>query len=129
MTADLICLLILALWSIPLNHAPALGRIQAGGVEWGLGNRETTPSVPLWVGRADRAKQNHHDNLAAIAIVILIAQVTGQTDGITAIASVAIVILRILHSLTYIFGIPVARTLAYAGALLALGIIVLRIFI
>lgn len=101
MTLDLICLLILALWSIPLNHIPAIGRIKAGGVEWGMSNRDTLPDVPLWVGRADRAKQNHHDNLTAIAVVILIAQVTGQNDQITAIASVAIVVLRILHSLSY----------------------------
>lgn len=129
MTLDLICLLILALWSVPLNHIPAVGRVKAAGVEWGMGNRDTLPDVPAWVGRADRAKQNHHDNLAAIAVIILIAQVTGQNDQITAIASMAIVILRILHSIVYIAGIPVLRTLAYAGALAGMGTIVLRLFL
>ena len=129
MTLDLICLLILALWSVPLNHIPAAGRVKAAGVEWGMGNRDTLPDVPAWVGRADRAKQNHHDNLAAIAVVILIAHVTGQNDGITEIASVAIVVLRILHGIVYIIGIPVLRTLTYAGALAGMGTIVWRLFV
>ncbi|MGK7924837.1 MAG: MAPEG family protein [Spirulina sp.] len=129
MTPDLICLLILALWSVPLNHIPALGRLKVAGVEWGMGNRETFPDTPPWVGRADRAQQNHHDNLAAIAIIILIAQVTGQNDKITAIASVAIVVLRILHSLSYIFGITVIRSLSYFGTLLAMLAIVWRLFV
>lgn len=129
MTPDLICLLILALWSIPLNHIPALGRIKAAGVEWGMGNHETLPDTPSWVGRADRAQQNHHDNLAAIAAIILIAQVTGQNDEMTAIASIAIVVFRILHSLVYIAGIPILRTLAYAGSLAGVGIIVVRLFV
>ncbi|MBP0016835.1 MAG: MAPEG family protein [Cyanobacteria bacterium SBLK] len=129
MTLDLICLLILALWSIPLNHIPAVGRLKAAGAEWGMGNRETLPDVALWVGRADRAQQNHHDNLAAIAVIIIIAHVTGKHDEITAIASAAIVIFRILHSTVYIVGIPLLRTLAYAGALAGMGIIVWRLFI
>ena len=91
MTTDLICLLLLALWSIPLNHAPAIGRIVTAGAEWGMGNRDTQPEgLPVWVGRADRAQRNHHDNLAMIAVVILIAQATGQADAATATSSIVI---------------------------------------
>lgn len=128
MTPDLICLLILALWSIPLNHIPALARVAHSDISWGMGNREKMPDVPPWVGRADRAQRNHHDNLATIAVVILTAQVTGQTDIVTAWASVAIVVLRILHGIVYIFGITAIRSLAYFGAVLALLTIVWRIF-
>ncbi len=128
MTADLISLLILALWSIPLNHIPALARTAYSDLSWGIGNRETMPDVPPWVGRADRAQRNHHDNLAAIAAVILIAQISGQTDRVTAIASIVLVVFRVLHSLFYIFGIPIARSIAYVGALAALFVIVWRLF-
>ncbi|MBH8575642.1 MAPEG family protein [Nostocaceae cyanobacterium CENA369] len=95
MTPDLICLLILALWSIPLNHIPALARVAYSDISWGMGNREKMPEVPPWVERADRAQRNHHDNLTTIAVVILITQVTGQSDNVTAIASVIVVVLRI----------------------------------
>jgi uncharacterized MAPEG superfamily protein len=128
MTVDLICLMILALWSIPLNHIPALARVSSGSVKWGLGNRETIPETAPWVGRADRAQRNHHDNLAMIAVVVLTAQITGQSDGITAVASIAMVSFRILHGILYMLGIGGARTLAYAGALTAMLIIVWRIF-
>jgi uncharacterized MAPEG superfamily protein len=127
MTTDLICLLILALWTLPLNHIPAIARVTRAGVAWGLSNRDTMPEVPDWVCRADRAQRNHHDNLAMIATVILIAQVAQQTNGVTAIASIAVVSLRILHSLTYIAGIPTVRSLAYAGSIASLLVIVWQI--
>jgi uncharacterized MAPEG superfamily protein len=129
MTTDLNCLLALALWSFPLNHIPALARVSAAEspLAWGLGNRDTVPVVKPWVERADRAQRNHHDNLAMIAVVILIAQVTGQADGVTAVASIAVLSLRIAHSLTYIVGIPMLRSLCYAGSIPALGVIVWRI--
>ncbi|MGD1867663.1 MAG: MAPEG family protein [Phormidesmis sp.] len=127
MTTDLICLLILALWSIPLNHIPALGRVSKGGLEWAASNREKFIEGPPWIGRADRAQRNHHDNLAMIAAVILLAEVTGQADGVTAIAAIAVLAFRILHGVAYIAGVAVARALAYFGSIVSLGVIVWRI--
>ncbi len=129
MTVDLICLTVLALWTVPLNHIPAIARISAAGnVAWGLGNRESQPETPPWVGRADRAQRNHHDNLAMIAVIVLIAQITGQANGITAAASIAMVALRVLHGIFYIAGIGPLRSLSYAGALAAMFVIVWQIF-
>lgn len=127
MTTELICLLALALWSIPLNHIPAFGRVAEAGIAWGAGNRDKPVEGPPWIGRADRAQRNHHDNLAMIAAVILIAQVTGQTDGVTANAAIAILALRIVHGIAYIAGIPPVRSLAYVGSIIGLGVIVWRI--
>lgn len=129
MSIDLICLLALALWSIPLNHIPAIARLSAAEspIAWGLSNRDAVPDVKPWVGRADRAQRNHHDNLAMIAVVILIAQATGQSDEVTAIASIAVVSLRVIHGLTYIVGFPALRSLAYAASMGALGVIVWRL--
>ena len=127
MTTDLFCLLALALWSIPLNHIPAFGRVAKGGIEWAASNREKSVEGAPWVGRADRAQRNHHDNLAMIAAVILIAQITGQNDSITANAAIAILAFRILHSVAYIAGISPVRSLAYFGSIIGLGVIVWRI--
>ncbi|MEL6602550.1 MAG: MAPEG family protein [Cyanobacteria bacterium J06614_10] len=129
MTTDLFCLLILALWSIPLNHIPALARVSEAGMEWAASNREKAIQGPPWVGRADRAQRNHHDNLAMIAAVILIAQLTGQADGFTANAAIAILICRIVHGLSYIAGIAIVRSLAYVGSIIGVGVIVWRILI
>ncbi|MEO0769589.1 MAG: MAPEG family protein [Cyanobacteria bacterium J06649_4] len=124
MTTDLICLLLLALWSIPLNHIPALGRVKEKGLSWAASNREETVIGQPWIGRADRAQRNHHDNLAMIAAVILIAQLTGQSNDLTGISAIALLACRIIHGLAYIAGIPTVRSLAYAGSITALGVIV-----
>jgi uncharacterized MAPEG superfamily protein len=129
MSTDLYCLLALALWSFPLNHIPALARVSAAEspLAWGMGNRDTVPQVKPWVERADRAQRNHHDNLAMIAVVSLIAYITGQADGVTAIASMAVLSLRITHSVVYILGFPAIRSFAYFGSIIGLGVIVWRI--
>jgi uncharacterized MAPEG superfamily protein len=129
MTTDLYCLLALALWSFPLNHIPAIARVNAAEspIAWGIGNRDTVPQVKPWVERADRAQRNHHDNLAMIAVVILTAHITAQADGVTALASISLLSLRITHGISYILGIPALRSLAYASSITALGVIVWRI--
>lgn len=129
MTTDLYCLLALALWSVVLNHVPAIARVTAADspIAWGLGNRDVMPDVMPWVGRADRAQLNHHDNLAMIAAVILIAHVSGQADGGTAISSIALLGCRVTHGIAYIIGVPALRSAAYVGAITALGAIVWRI--
>ncbi len=129
MTTDLICLLLLALWSIPLNHIPALGRVSEAGLSWAASNREKSVEASPWVGRADRAQRNHHDNLAMIAAVILIAQVTGQTDSVTGYSAIAILICRVAHSLAYMAGASVMRSLSYFGSIMGVGVIVWRILL
>ena len=125
MTVDLSCLLALALWSLVLNHTPAIGKIKAMGGEWAMSNRDEAPtSIAPWIGRADRAQRNHHDNLPMLAIVILIAHITGRHNSITAIASVVILVSRIGHSLSYIAGITQLRPLCYLVSLLGMFTIV-----
>ncbi|MEL6938271.1 MAG: MAPEG family protein [Cyanobacteria bacterium J06598_1] len=127
MTPDLICLLLLALWSVPLNHIPALGRVSEAGLEWAASNRDKAVTGPAWVGRADRAQRNHHDNLAMIAAVILIAQVSGQANALTGWCAIAVLAFRVLHGVAYIAGVSVVRSLAYVGSIISLGIIVWQI--
>ena len=129
LTTDLICLLALALWSIPLNHFPAFGRVADAGLEWAAGNREKAVEGAPWVGRADRAQRNHHDNLAMIAAVILIAHVTQQADAVTAKAAIAILACRVLHGAAYYAGISVVRSLAYFGSIIGVGVIAWRILL
>jgi len=128
MPTELLCLLILALWGLPLNHLPALARLSAAGVDWGLSNRETMPEVSPWVGRADRAQRNHHDNLAMIGLIILIAVMLQKTDAVTQIASIVIVISRMAHGIFYVAGIALLRSLSYAISVLALLTLVWRLF-
>jgi uncharacterized MAPEG superfamily protein len=127
MTIDLACLLGLAVWTLVLNHTPAIARMKALGVGWGLSNREETPTVAAWIGRADRAQRNHHDNLPMLAIVILIAHLTKQNDSVTAMASIGILVSRVAHGLVYIAGIRPLRVLCYLTSIVSMLVIVGRI--
>ncbi len=129
MSTELICLMVLALWTLPLNHLPAIARVSAGGVKWAMGNRDTQPDIAPWVGRADRAQRNHLDNLPMIAAVILTTAVAQQTDAITAWAALVLVAARLAHGLFYIAGIGILRSGAYFVSVLALGAIVYRLFV
>jgi uncharacterized MAPEG superfamily protein len=129
MPTELLCLLILALWSLPLNHLPAIARISSAGVEWGLSNRDKMPEVPGWVGRADRAQRNHHDNLAMIGVILLMAVVLQKTDAITQIAAIVILLSRMGHGVFYVAGIGLLRSLSYAVSILALFAVVWRLFV
>mmetsp|Transcript_2754 Transcript_2754/g.8677 ORF Transcript_2754/g.8677 Transcript_2754/m.8677 type:complete len:157 (-) Transcript_2754:80-550(-) len=128
---ELACVIILGLWSIPLNHVPALARASKYGLAWALSNREQDmvyfeKSLDTWVGRADRAKANHHDNLPMLASVILGVVVLGRTDKVTAGAARIILVARIMHSLVYIAGVPGIRSVAYFTSVFALITIALR---
>ncbi len=129
MSTELICLIGLALWTLPLNHLPAIARVSTGGVKWAMGNRDTQPDIAPWVGRADRAQRNHLDNLPMIAAVILTTAVTQQTDAITAWAAIVLVAARLAHGLFYLAGIGILRSGAYFVSVLALGTIVYRLFV
>ena len=93
----------------------------------GRQSREVGKAGAPWVGRADRAQRNHHDNLAMIATVILIAHFTQQADAITAKASIAILACRVAHGVAYYAGVGIVRSLAYFGSIIGLGVIVWRI--
>ena len=59
-----------------------------------------------------------------LAIVILIAYITNQTDSTTANASIVILVSRVAHGLVYIFGITALRGLCYVTSIVAMLTIV-----
>ena len=66
---------------------------------------------------------------AAIASVILIAQITGQANEITAIASIVILAARVAHAVFYVAGVSLLRSLSYFVALLGTLAIVWQILV
>lgn len=120
MTIVLACILILALWSLPLNYVPAIARFASGGIEWGMSNRDISPPIPAWAERAERAQRNHFENLPMLVIVLLVVHLTGTATPTINWAAIGIVALRMLHGVAYILGIPPLRSLAFVGSLLLL---------
>ncbi|MGF1601390.1 MAG: MAPEG family protein [Thermosynechococcaceae cyanobacterium] len=123
MTTVLACALILGLWSLPLNYIPTIARIAAGGIQWGMSNRDMMPEIPPWAERAVRAQKNHFENLPMLVTTLLVVQIAGQANQLVNSAAMAMVAFRLLHAPFYILGLPPLRALAFVGSILSLFII------
>ena len=120
MTTDLLVLLGLGLLAFVLQMLPGASRIRGpGGLAWGIGNRENPPPMPAWAERLQRAHANLMENLPHYVIVVLVAQVTGHTNGTTAMAGLVYLGARVAHAVTYGLGITYVRTIAFYAGLAA----------
>jgi uncharacterized MAPEG superfamily protein len=124
MTTELTVLVVMAFWTVALSYVPLLGRLRAGGIAWGTSNRDAAVDVPPWVARADRAYRNHLDNLPLFVVAVLVAHVTAHSGGWGATGSVVFGLARVAHSVFYVAGITVVRTLAFWASLVGVGLIV-----
>jgi uncharacterized MAPEG superfamily protein len=112
--------LTLLAWSAALcilQPYPAVGALLTirGGFAWGLSNRDRTlGGLPAWAERSRRAHTNMVENLAPFAVVVLIAQVTGRTNDLTALGAHLFFWGRVAHTVTYIAGLTPWRTLVFA---------------
>jgi uncharacterized MAPEG superfamily protein len=110
-------LVLSALWCLSIPMIGIAGLFQLpGGMTWGVGNRDTTLGLPNWVERARRAHTNMVENLAPFAVLVLVAHVTGKANATTAFGAQLFFGARIAHTIIYVAGIPVARTLVFALA-------------
>ena len=129
MTTELWCLVGLTLWTLPLLYVGPVGTMKLHGVGWGVGNRADQVETPAWVKRAERAANNHKENLPLFAIIVLVLHVTQKHDEVTVGASVVYVAARIAHSVLYWVGVEklALRTVFYYVAIGALLLLVTRL--
>jgi uncharacterized MAPEG superfamily protein len=132
MTIELWCLVAVAMWTIVLNYVPLLGRMMAQGIvpgsKWGFGNRAESPAGPLWVQRADRAHKNHLENFPVFIVLVVALQFSGHRDASTALACEIFVAARVAHSIIYMLGIVLLRTLVYWTGLGAMLWLLYKLF-
>jgi len=114
MTADVFWLVCTALLSSAIPVIYLSGRVQTpGGVQWAFGNRDSALTVPAWAERAQRAHVNLTENLAAFAILVLAAQISGKSGSLTAFGAAIFFWARVAHVLVYTAGIVGVRTLVF----------------
>jgi uncharacterized MAPEG superfamily protein len=84
---------------------------------------KTAPTTPLpdWVNRANRTHQNAIENLVPFAVVVLIAQAAGVSNGVTEVCAAVYFYARLAHAVIHIsgFGLFFARTVLFTVAWLA----------
>jgi len=117
MTGGLSMELSMLFWAVILTFVQALVAVQLCIMQSGLpevaGNREGfTPK-----GMADRAKRAHAnmlENLVLFAALVLVVQVGGLNNDLTALGAQIFVIARLVYAVIYLIGVPWLRTILWA---------------
>jgi uncharacterized MAPEG superfamily protein len=77
--------------------------------------------VPLWGKRADRAYLNAVEVFAPFAALVIIAQLAGKADSMTAFWAVFFFWMRVAHAVVYWFAIPYLRTVVFTLGFVAVA--------
>lgn len=121
MEVYIVAALLLALfqsWLIPMA-------INIRNLHWMMGARDSSPSEPILLKRARRASLNLHESLAPFLALVLVSMHL-EVDNTT--YAYWWIILRAIHGLIYLTGIPYLRTLAFIGSILCLAGMAVALF-
>ena len=114
MSTDLKYLALTALLTATLWIPYIIGQVQTNGFLTPGNYRDPTPRpVPLWGKRADRTYMNAVETFAPFAALVIVAQLTGKANAMTACFATAFFWLRLTHAVVYLFGILYIRTLVF----------------
>ncbi|MFN2301840.1 MAG: MAPEG family protein [Gammaproteobacteria bacterium] len=90
---------------------------------WGLTDTLGYPDAPKpqsrWAGRLIKAHANGVENLVVFATLVLVAQVAGISNEVTATAAILYFWARVAHVVTYALAVPWARTVAFLAGVVA----------
>jgi uncharacterized MAPEG superfamily protein len=90
---------------------------------WGLPDTVGYPESPKaqspWARRMKAAHANAIENLVVFAILVLVANAAGVSNGATLFAASLYFWSRLVHLLAYTFALPWVRTLAFTGGFVA----------
>ncbi|MGO8916253.1 MAG: MAPEG family protein [Stellaceae bacterium] len=121
----------LLLWSVVLAFVQMLVAATGANGQLGLatlaGNREGLPELTGWAGRARRAQLNMLENLPLFIALVLIAQIAGRTNAMTALGAQLFFWGRLAHAIIYVAGVPWLRTLIWAVSVIGLILIFLQL--
>jgi uncharacterized MAPEG superfamily protein len=114
----------LLIWSVALAFAQMLIAVGGATLDVGLptlmGNRENLPKLTGWTGRAGRAHYNMLEHLALFAPLVIVAQLAGRTNSMTAYGAEVFFWARLVYAFVYVIGIPYLRTLVWTISIIGL---------
>jgi uncharacterized MAPEG superfamily protein len=129
MTGELFWLTLTAAMTGLLWVPYILDRMQVRGFMGAMANPSPGDKPQsAWAQRMIAAHYNAVENLAVFAPLVLIAHVLNVHSGATVFACALYFWSRLAHAAVYTAGIPVLRTLAFAGGFVGQVILVMAIF-
>ena len=85
----------------------------------------TSRAVPNWGKRANRAHLNAVETFAPFAALVVVVQVVGKADWMTAFWAMSFFWVRLAHAIVFLIGIPYIRTLLFVlGYVCVVGLFV-----
>jgi uncharacterized MAPEG superfamily protein len=127
MTTDLLMLVWSAVLCVVLFLPYILARIMTWGLVETVGYPKDPPTLPLWAQRAYRTHLNMVENLAPFTALLFVAHQVGAVNGTVTLGAQIFFWSRVVHAVVFIAGIPWVRTLAFAGGVVGMVMILLQI--
>jgi uncharacterized MAPEG superfamily protein len=85
----------------------------------------TPRKLPLWGQRADRVYLNAVETFAPFAALVVLIQLTGKANPMTAFWAMSFFWLRVAHAVVYLAAIPYIRTLVFVlGYVCVIGLFI-----
>lgn len=81
----------------------------------------TPRPLPNWGKRADRAYLNAVEVFAPFAALVIVAQLAGKANAMTAFWAMSFFWLRLAHAVVYLLAVPYLRTLVFTLGFAAVG--------
>ncbi len=114
MTSELMSLTWVVALSAVMWMPYILNLIAVRGLVNAVGYPENPPPMAAWAERMKAAHYNAVENLVVFAALVLIANAANISSQTTVLACEVYFWARLVHFLSYTFGIPWVRTLAFA---------------
>ena len=122
MKTELLYLLMTAILTGSLWIPVVIGYLSSRGIPAPFDYKSApTSSLPDWVNRANRAHLNAVESFAPFAAVVLIANATGVSNGLTEGCAAVYFYARVAHAVIHVsgLGLLMARTVAFTVAWVA----------
>jgi uncharacterized MAPEG superfamily protein len=114
MTTDLWYLVLTAMLTAALWIPYIAAQVMTNGALTGENYVDPKPRpVPLWGQRANRAHLNAIESFAAFAALVIVAQIAGKANGMTAFWAASFFWLRLVHAVVYWAAVPYLRTVVF----------------
>jgi len=114
MTPDLKYLALTAILTATLWIPYVVCQVMSNGPLQPVNYKDPTQRpMPLWGKRADRAYLNAIETFAPFAALVIVAQIAGKADGMTAFWAMFFFWMRVAHAVVYWLAIPYIRTLVF----------------
>jgi uncharacterized MAPEG superfamily protein len=94
------------------------------GIRWNLGPRDEIKPLIGVAGRLTRAFANFQETFPIFAVAVIVCGVLAKYNDNSAIGAYLYLIGRVVYLPLYAFGVPLARTLAWAVSVIGIILVI-----